>query len=118
MQQDERQQLQVECLAMLQVIKSYHEKEQLLRAQNELLARQAVQCGFDPSAWNHLLSSGTTAAGSATQTKKNTNKPGITVNNAILTTAAVSATKKRPLSSDSITPSASEGVKKNKPMEG
>ena len=42
-------QLQKECRNMMEHIKDLGEEEQSLNAQNRILAREALACGFDPS---------------------------------------------------------------------
>lgn len=40
-----------ECSAMVRLLRQLEQQERLLRAQNEILAREALLCGFEP----HLL---------------------------------------------------------------
>jgi hypothetical protein len=43
--------IKTECSAMIRLIKSLEKEELSLEAQNEILAREALLCGFEP----HLL---------------------------------------------------------------
>lgn len=44
----ELERIKKECSAMLRLLKSLDKEEQQLRKQNEILAREALLCGFDP----------------------------------------------------------------------
>jgi hypothetical protein len=43
--------IKTECSAMLRLLKTLEKEEQGISAQNEILAREALLCGFEP----HLL---------------------------------------------------------------
>jgi hypothetical protein len=43
--------IKTECSAMLKLLKNLEKEEHSLRMQNEILAREALLCGFEP----HLL---------------------------------------------------------------
>ncbi|GKY93172.1 hypothetical protein MPSEU_000285200 [Mayamaea pseudoterrestris] len=43
--------IKLECSAMMRLLKNLEKEEKLLQTQNEILAREALLCGFEP----HLL---------------------------------------------------------------
>lgn len=47
---DELERLKKECNAMVRYIKKLHREEKDLRQRNEMIAREALLCGFQPDA--------------------------------------------------------------------
>jgi phosphorylcholine metabolism protein LicD len=49
-EKDELERLKKECNAMMRYIKKLHRQEKDLRQRNEMIAREALLCGFQPDA--------------------------------------------------------------------
>jgi len=45
---DELERLKSECVEMIKMLKRLESEEEVIKAQNEVLAREALLCGFDP----------------------------------------------------------------------